>query len=234
MLFPANSRGFIYYHTSPSIPETAGELRFRLTQGDDPELFQAGSDLLSIEGLTWNIPLVVVAHNRSFRVFRSLLLRDNLVSPALMDLCAGLSMRSPSRVIHSLGQPFHVDFSRTSIPFVILSRSSCCKLEVMNLFTHQAADKKAIVPYAGKQDDDKFCFTFDIDFCSPRICALLLRAVDIARAPGHPHACDARSQDHDARDVSPACLQWSSAQASGGRTRETPRRQPPPHRPLVA
>lgn len=149
--FPADSRGFIYYHTSPSIPKTAGELRFRLTQGDDPQRFQSGSDLLLVDGLPWNIPLAAIAHNRTHRIFRRLLLRDNLVSPALMDLCAGFPItRSRSRVIHSLGQPFHVEFHHIHTAFLILSGSTCSRLILPRIFVHAAGDGTPIIPYSGE------------------------------------------------------------------------------------
>ena len=56
--FPDGTRGFLYYHSpGASVPPAAGELRFRLTSGNDPASFIQGNDLRMPNSLGWGIPL---------------------------------------------------------------------------------------------------------------------------------------------------------------------------------
>lgn len=112
--FPANTRGFIYYHPPPpGINLLAGEVRFRLVENGDPECFERGSDLMSPTGLPWFIHFLALNNNKSYKGLRNIALRDELITPPLLEKCDSIEIRTArAPVIHSLGQPFPVSFDR--------------------------------------------------------------------------------------------------------------------------
>ena len=52
-LYPPDTKAFLYYSMSPEKPRIAGELRLRVTSGNDPSFFESGSDLLQPDGVIW-------------------------------------------------------------------------------------------------------------------------------------------------------------------------------------
>jgi hypothetical protein len=126
--FPACTQGFLYYHSPPSIPPVAGEVRFRLTPENNPELFDLGRDLHTRNGLPWRIPLLAMSGNNSHKHLLQLLLADGLVTPALMAKCDQMvdgccDIWHQSRIVHSLGQLFPIDFPLSRCKIFILTRS---------------------------------------------------------------------------------------------------------------
>jgi hypothetical protein len=90
---PEVTRGFIYYHSPTDIPPTAGEVRFRLTSGDNPESFKMGSDLhVRNTALPWRTTLLTTTEERKiYKPIRELLLADGLVTPALLTKCGEIA-----------------------------------------------------------------------------------------------------------------------------------------------
>jgi hypothetical protein len=132
----------LYYHSPPAgVPPAAGELRFRLTPGDDPAYFDQGSDLQIDTGLPWCIPLLRIiaisqnARSERYQLIRKLLRDDGFVTPALLETCAAMlnaNKRYPQggRIIHSFGQLFHIKFDASQITFWTLSMNQ------LQLFFH--------------------------------------------------------------------------------------------------
>lgn len=85
-----NSSGFLYYHT-PNVPETAGELRIRLTPSPDASTFNQGRDLQNVRGRVWNIPLIKLASYPQLDPLCQKLLQDQLVTPSLISYCKKLT-----------------------------------------------------------------------------------------------------------------------------------------------
>ncbi|TFY59037.1 hypothetical protein EVG20_g7936 [Dentipellis fragilis] len=117
--FPPGTHGFFYFHPT-STPRASdgpndrpasypGELRFRLTQTNDPASFAEGQDLRHADGLPWSIQFERIAVSGELR---AMLLRDNLVSKELFE--RGSSGYSSRRVVSGLGQPFSVNLCRRS------------------------------------------------------------------------------------------------------------------------
>jgi hypothetical protein len=82
--FPPDTRGFLYYHAPSDLPITAGEVRFRKTQTDDPKQFAEGEDLQVFKKKRWRFSFAKIALDRQGG-FRDLLMSDNLIQPAVME-----------------------------------------------------------------------------------------------------------------------------------------------------
>ncbi|KZP33730.1 hypothetical protein FIBSPDRAFT_1035743 [Athelia psychrophila] len=83
--FPENSSGFLYLSSSPGKPQSAWEIRFRVTDGNAPQSFESGADLLCPDHKPWRIPLRALG-TKKYPALRELLLRDGLVNHALLHL----------------------------------------------------------------------------------------------------------------------------------------------------
>lgn len=110
--FPSNTRGYLYYYSSPQLPPTAAEVRFRLADRTDlPAASTEWEDLLLPTGLPWSIPLWKIAFSKQYSFLRRLLRREELVADDLMKQCEleYASLRKvrrtqPDRILHSFGQ----------------------------------------------------------------------------------------------------------------------------------
>ena len=155
--FPDGTRGFLYYQPpNPGAPPAAGNLRFRLTPGNNPASFNQGGDLQLPNGLPWGASLLAIARwPRRYQHIRQLLIDDGLVTPALLEstiMMNNLGFRpvTKSRIIHSFGQLFHVDFSATQIMFHTLSTNELKHRHYWSFFAEQNANRKLIAPYQGE------------------------------------------------------------------------------------
>ncbi|KAJ7278220.1 hypothetical protein C8J57DRAFT_1306221 [Mycena rebaudengoi] len=96
--FPPHSRGFLYYHSDPTLSPLAGSVRLRTTTSDAPSSFPQGQDLLSPTGM-------------------SQLLNDRLVTPDQLSRCHTLFANRirvhAELILFGLSQPFPVNFSTT-------------------------------------------------------------------------------------------------------------------------
>jgi len=161
--FPEGTRGFLYYHPpDPGAPPAAGHVRFRLTPGNDPATFIQGSDLLIPNGSPWGISLLVMAGETlrgspSYQLIRQHLINDGLVTPGLLETCATMIKASKdiprrgSRIIHSFGQLFHVDFDRERFPFFTLTMNQLRHHDFYRLFGEPRTDRRPVNrPYMGE------------------------------------------------------------------------------------
>jgi hypothetical protein len=119
--FPPGTRGFLYYHSPIGVPQTAGEIRLKKTD--------CHQDLQLPNGLPWSIPLLRISMHSFYREFKSLLLKEGLVTRQLMAECQAMMLSSskrlldnkqPTTIIHSFNQPFIVDFDRPLLNFWLL------------------------------------------------------------------------------------------------------------------
>ncbi|TBU54997.1 hypothetical protein BD310DRAFT_718106 [Dichomitus squalens] len=99
--FPPNTAGFLYYHTPPYSPPLAGEVRFRITPSPDTASLSEGNDLLTEYGIPWKIPLLHMTDKKGYTGLQTLLLRDGLVTPQLLDIATSISksVKTLSRIV---------------------------------------------------------------------------------------------------------------------------------------
>jgi len=123
--FPPGTQGFLYYHHSSSISPTAGSVRFRITESQDPATFRSGTDLLLPTELPWQIPLLAIAQPRRrkapsmYEPVRRSLLADQLISHDALEKCAKIhnaiddtQVRVTGRIVQSLDDTFSIRFDR--------------------------------------------------------------------------------------------------------------------------
>jgi hypothetical protein len=148
--FPEGTRGFLYYHPpEASDPPITGQIRFRLTPGNDPAYFTHGSDLLRPNGLPWAIHLLAMAGSQTklfYQPIRKLLIDDGLVAPALLEKwdTNELHLIRSSRIIHSFGQLFTINFDMTFFNFYLPMANQLQFLTFQGLFCHHR-----FTPYSG-------------------------------------------------------------------------------------
>ncbi|KAF8721892.1 hypothetical protein AX14_010127 [Amanita brunnescens Koide BX004] len=129
LVFPPDTRGFLYYYTPPKAPPLAGEVRFRLAS--DLDSFHDGTDLLSIDKIPWSISLFDLANLSAHLRLREQLLADGLVSQATLDKWAGnkppllyerYRVGRNRIVLYYLRQPFFLRFNANFIVFNTATR----------------------------------------------------------------------------------------------------------------
>jgi hypothetical protein len=137
------------------MPPAAGQVRFRLTTGDNPDSFMAGSDFHLENGLLWNIPLLAMVQPVCFEPLLELLLADGLVTRALVEKCNKMmqenycTVNCRSSVIHSLGQPFPFNFAAVAMSFAALSSKELCRTVLTGCF-NPSRDVRLVAPYSGE------------------------------------------------------------------------------------
>ncbi|KAL7278404.1 hypothetical protein ACG7TL_007401 [Trametes sanguinea] len=115
--FPAGLQGFFYYYTyKHGAPLTSGELRFRRTSSNDPAAFSSGEDLKAAHGLPWRMLLPTLASSPTYETICRILRRDGLVDEETLRVAARMGSSRARRteqisLIHSLRQPFYLDFA---------------------------------------------------------------------------------------------------------------------------
>lgn len=110
--FPPGTAGFLYYHAPPPGGHPlGGEVRFRLTQDQDPSSFASGEDLLLPYGTPWNVRLIPY-HGAAPR-FQDMLVQDGFIThehiERMVHLTQGLSIEEQQRMrylLYAFKQPF--------------------------------------------------------------------------------------------------------------------------------
>ncbi|KAL6302333.1 hypothetical protein BKA93DRAFT_751236 [Sparassis latifolia] len=153
VLFPPDTRGFLYYHSPTDWSPLLGEIRFRLAQGSDVVNFALGKDLLWPQnGLPWRIMLFHIARAENYRPFREVLLRDKLVTPDVMDKCTRWPARMPHdacQIIQSLDDLIYFDFSALNTAFcVLIGKDDLRRVMTRSLFCDFRSDVRT-TPYIG-------------------------------------------------------------------------------------
>lgn len=169
--FPPNTRGFFYYHSPASMPLTAGEIRFRLTQSASPKDFCAGLDLLLPNGLPWSLPLVRLAHglyhraeSSTFRqaVLVESLVLDRLVNTATLDgIAVSLKAASygekpkflPTNVINDLSQLVEFTLQHQSLSCIFIGEKRVSPVRIHSPFVYHSIKQGhsgTIRPFSGQ------------------------------------------------------------------------------------
>jgi hypothetical protein len=114
--FPDHTRGFFYYHHQSHMPTLASSIRFRCTSSPDPAEFNHGKDLLTEQGLPWNVSMPYIM--RATRpLLRDYLLHSGFITQEqIAQWQHVLKKNDPGRsqVIYRLDQPFMIRFNRMS------------------------------------------------------------------------------------------------------------------------
>jgi hypothetical protein len=149
--FPQSTCGFLYYHSPPDLPPSAGQLRFRLTPNNQPSSFANGSDLMLSNGLPWHIPVWWIASRPPLAGARHQLLRDNLVTDEFLTKCKRIfpigDMRHTSLTLHALGQPFPIRCDKTQVSLWVVGRDKVEPLTIQNAFRD---NRRGCQPYRGE------------------------------------------------------------------------------------
>ena len=122
--YPQDTKAFLYYSTSPEKPRIAGEIRLRVTSGNDPGFFKSGSDLLRPDGRPWSLPLYILS--KAFLPLYEKLREDRFISDDFHSVLEALPSRryqfELSQVLYRLNDTFIIDFSSRTVFFVITER----------------------------------------------------------------------------------------------------------------
>ncbi|CAA7262207.1 unnamed protein product [Cyclocybe aegerita] len=153
--WPNNSRGFLYYFSPPDRPRIAGELRFRLTESDDPSTFGSGKDIrVSSTNEPWRRPLYSLAQNphAQTRPLYDQLVEQELVPSALaaaLDKLPKLSlMYTRCRILHTLDDPFPLDLAANWQSMVAISEEGVGQISLLKQFRdHRTMSAPLIVRY---------------------------------------------------------------------------------------
>ncbi|KZT24299.1 hypothetical protein NEOLEDRAFT_1135069 [Neolentinus lepideus HHB14362 ss-1] len=141
--FPDDTQGFFYWHTDPGAPVLAGQVRFRVTNSKDPASFQGGQDLRLPGGDPWRVSLFDVARYTQYKVLRSVLLSDGLVTRDHLDSALRvLRSASPgskhpdyeSNIIWRFGQVIRVSLELTSFSVWVVSDSQGAWVRLRYMF----------------------------------------------------------------------------------------------------
>ncbi|KAF5351322.1 hypothetical protein D9758_007990 [Tetrapyrgos nigripes] len=113
--FPKDTHGFFYHRPFPrdEQPLFAGGIRFRICPSDDPSTFKDGFDLLSEEGLPWQISHFELTLSNLWNPLKQSLTRYNAFTfPEIFDATKKVAetirmTNSPTHdVVWAFGQPF--------------------------------------------------------------------------------------------------------------------------------
>ncbi|KAJ7607392.1 hypothetical protein FB45DRAFT_687315, partial [Roridomyces roridus] len=83
IVFPDNTRGFLYLNSPSDQSPLAASLRLRITGSDDPRTMAEGHDLLMDYGLPWKIPILELLSRARYKNFMKILTEDGLAPPEL-------------------------------------------------------------------------------------------------------------------------------------------------------
>ncbi|KAK7055903.1 hypothetical protein R3P38DRAFT_2682424 [Favolaschia claudopus] len=146
-VFPPGSSGFSYFYRPRYSMPCEGGLRFRLAES--PEDFESAQDLLSPNGLPWQISLPQISCREHYHL-RDQLLLESLVSRYQISRCRHL-FREVNQIfshnlIFRLNQEFSVNFRALSL--VVVGRDKIHRLVLPHLFDCQT-DNVRWYPWAG-------------------------------------------------------------------------------------
>ncbi|KZT30086.1 hypothetical protein NEOLEDRAFT_1174423 [Neolentinus lepideus HHB14362 ss-1] len=146
--FPADTRGFFYWHIEPGAPALTGQVRFRITVSSDPETFSAGKDLRLPDGDVWALTVFDIARYKSHSLFQDALLSDGLVTEDILDMATGIQSGpvGTSRTVWRFGQTFLVRFEHHKTTIWGVSNSGADKMILDGLFLSRPHRGK---PYRG-------------------------------------------------------------------------------------
>lgn len=85
--FPEKSHGFLYFHRPLSAGDGAGGIRLRVTPGPCPADFEAGTDLTTPDGRTWEIPMANLAAVKQYEALWKALLKEGLTNLEDLRIC---------------------------------------------------------------------------------------------------------------------------------------------------
>jgi hypothetical protein len=152
--FPKGTQGFLYYAPGPKHAPIAGALRFRVTESRDPGAFHSGHNLIHHNGGTpWGITLLSLGTSRAiYRPLYDLLVspkQPRLISDTLKDVLK-TKTKITGTVVHSLGQPFMLDLSRSATICIASGHSvgPGINTPILGVQRH-AGDGKLHYPYTG-------------------------------------------------------------------------------------
>ncbi|KAJ7854933.1 hypothetical protein B0H14DRAFT_2755317 [Mycena olivaceomarginata] len=110
-VFPAETRGFLYYYSPPNQNPIGGGLRFRVAETPGKDAFLAGHDLMMPHGLPWHLPVWEIVVRGMYRGLLGVLEQDGFAPRPLQAACRALNVSRDSVFITALGQPWAVNWA---------------------------------------------------------------------------------------------------------------------------
>ncbi|KAJ3513807.1 hypothetical protein NLJ89_g2749 [Agrocybe chaxingu] len=146
--FPPETNGVLYYYQDPSLPQLAGQVRFRLCE--DVARFASGKDLLKEYDEPWNVPLLYTFMGDRLSLLRDKILQEGLITEELYDDVRKVapSISRMARTIYKLSQPFIVDIQAFKLPLTLATRKSIERIHFDNLFI-DVSYVTPVQPYTG-------------------------------------------------------------------------------------
>lgn len=83
--FPPGSSGFLYLSSCADKPQSAWQIRFRVTENDTPQSFKLGADLLLPDQRPWSVLLRHLGSKKHSALWE-LLVQDGLINDALVSV----------------------------------------------------------------------------------------------------------------------------------------------------
>ncbi|KAF5351382.1 hypothetical protein D9758_008019 [Tetrapyrgos nigripes] len=134
--FPENTHGFFYYYHPENAPLFAGCIRFRICPSNDTRTFQDGQDLLTLNGLPWEISNWVFALNKTFRPWGEEMVENGVIRPGTLELCSKLASQAQLRqppvhpILYCLKQPFLMPLGEMKVNFWIADEKNIMRIEL--------------------------------------------------------------------------------------------------------
>ena len=134
VVYPPDTKAFLYYSMSPKEPRIAGELRLRVTSSNDPASFESGSDLLKPNGQIWSRRLYTLS--KYYLPLYERLREDRLIPDDLHTALAALPSRRslPKHVLYTLNDTFIIDFTSLTTRLSVITEQSIQQLQLSDVF----------------------------------------------------------------------------------------------------
>ena len=134
--YPPGTKAFLYYSTSPEKPRIGGELRLRVSSGDDFRSFESGSDLLKSNGRPWTRPLYSLS--KYCLPLYEKLREERFVSDDLDAVLSTLPSKalyhSQTQLLYTLYDTFILDFTISTRWYFVITGQGVEKLSLAHIF----------------------------------------------------------------------------------------------------
>ncbi|THU88752.1 hypothetical protein K435DRAFT_969370 [Dendrothele bispora CBS 962.96] len=157
--FPPNTRGFLYFHQSSTLPSITKSIRLRLCE--DPSKFNESQDLLAPDGNPWDLSLFQLMNQKNAKPFVEELVREGYITEEELELCrnimknAGILHFPRVHFLHALGQSTSVRIGQRTTSVAVMGKDTCVHPLEFN--------QDFLEPFTGIESTDYAKIAFDYD-----------------------------------------------------------------------
>jgi hypothetical protein len=226
MVYPPDTKAFLYYSMSSEKPRIAGELRLRVTSSNDAASFESGSDLLRPNGQLWSRPLFNLS--KFYPLLYEKLREDRLIPDDLDTVLAALPSKifrfSRCHLFSTFNDTFIVDFSMEQSNLLVVTEQGVERLTLRRLFSAQANRRErrdcstTNRPYTGAYTSHHLSIL--LYWLFSWICRKSLgstRTFHASRAQRHKDCCVTIAQNNHTCEVCHSPLRWLHMLSKGRR-----------------